>query len=177
MMYGKLLKFLPFLLSYFAPIAAIIHVMLVFILIDLLSGIWAYVKSRECEKLTNKEFNVFKRFTIYIWFVWFCIESKKLRKTLTKMFWYMVSVMMAHMLEITFSLQFLHLAQIVGGFICMVEIKSVFENITKITNEPVFMRIYKLFEKKANAAISTTLNDRSDISDLIDRKENDNNNL
>ena len=30
----------------------------------------------------------------------------------------------------------------------MVEIKSVFENITKITNEPIFIKIYKLFEKK-----------------------------
>jgi len=61
---------------------------------------------------------------------------------------------MAPMMETTFFLQWAHLAQIVGGFICMVEIKSVFENITKITNEPVFLKIYKLFEKKVTDSIN-----------------------
>ena len=67
-----------------------------------------------------------------------------------------MAVLMAHTMEVTFNLQFAHLAQIIGGFVCMVEIKSVFENITKITNEPVFMKIYKLFEKKAQEAIDTS---------------------
>jgi len=148
-------------LSYFAPIATIIHVMIVFIMIDLLSGIWVYVKTKECKELNNNKLSFFKRFAIYFWFIWFCIESKKLRRTLTKIFWYMVSVMMAHMMEVTFSLQFLHLAQVIGGFICMVELKSVFENITKITNEPVFMKIYKLFEKKSKEAIDFSVAERS----------------
>jgi phage-related holin len=112
-------------LSYFAPIATIIHVMFIFILIDLISGLWAAKKAK------------------------IPIESLKMRKTVTKLIWYMVAVIMAHMMECTFGLNWAHLAQITGGFICMVEIKSVFENITKITNEPVFVRIYKVFEKKA----------------------------
>lgn len=130
----NLTKFLFFLGSYFAPIATIIHVMLVFILIDLLSAIWAALKNKEK------------------------IESHKMRKTVVKMFWYIAAVVMTHMMEVTFNLQFAHLAQITGGFICMVEIKSVFENITKITNEPVFIKIYKLFEKKAKETIDTDIN-------------------
>lgn len=124
-MYAKITKIFFFIISYFAPISTIIHVMLVFIFFDFVSGVWASCKNKEK------------------------IESKRMRKTITKIIWYIVAIFMAHMMEVTFSLQFLHLAQIVGGFICMVEIKSVFENITKITNEPIFMKIYKLFEKKA----------------------------
>ena len=139
-MYSKLQLILTFILSYFAPIATIIHVMLIFILIDCLSAIWAAKKNN------------------------IPIESRKMRKTVIKMFWYISAVIMAHMMEVTFNLQFAHLAQIIGGFVCMVEIKSVFENITKITNEPVFMKIYKLFEKKAtdSIALNNKENDRND---------------
>jgi hypothetical protein len=133
-MYSRLTKIFAFLLSYFAPIAAIIHVMLIFILVDCISAIWAAKKNNEP------------------------IESRKMRKTVIKMFWYISAVIMAHMLEVTFNLQFAHLAQITGGFVCIVELKSVFENITKITNEPVFMKIYKLFEKKAKETIDTETN-------------------
>lgn len=129
-MYNKINIAFTFLLSYFAPIATIIHVMLIFILIDCISAIWAAKKNNEL------------------------IESRKMRKTVIKMFWYISAVIMAHMMEVTFNLQFAHLAQITGGFVCMVEIKSVFENITKITNEPVFLKIYKLFEKKAKDSIN-----------------------
>ena len=139
-MYSKLQLLLTFILSYFAPIATIIHVMLIFILIDCLSAIWAARKNN------------------------IPIESRKMRKTVIKMFWYIMAVLMAHTMEVTFNLQFAHLAQISGGFVCMVEIKSVFENITKITNEPVFMKIYKLFEKKAADSINLNNkeNDRND---------------
>lgn len=72
---------------------------------------------------------------------------------------------MAHMMETTFFLHWAHLAQIVGGFICMVEIKSVFENITKITNEPVFLKIYKLFEKKASDSLNININENGNKND------------
>ncbi|MFZ4400911.1 MAG: phage holin family protein [Bacteroidales bacterium] len=140
-MYSKLIKIITFLLSYFAPIAAIIHVMLIFILVDCLSAIWAAWKNK------------------------IPIESRKMRKTVIKMIWYIAAVIMAHMMEITFSLQWAHLAQVVGGFICMVEIKSVFENITKITNEPVFIIIYKLFEKKANDSMNLNNNENGSKND------------
>jgi len=121
---SRLIKIFAFCLSYFSPISTIIHVMLIFIFIDAVSAIWAAKKNK------------------------IPVESRKLRKTIQKMVWYIAAVMMAHMMEITFHLEFSHLAQITGGFVCMVEIKSVFENITKITNEPIFIKIYKLFEKK-----------------------------
>ncbi|MFZ4400609.1 MAG: phage holin family protein [Bacteroidales bacterium] len=132
------IKIFTFVLSYFAPIATIIHVMLIFILIDLISGIWAAKKAN------------------------IPIESSKMRKTVSKLIWYMVAVIMAHMMENTFAMQWSHMAQICGGFICMVEIKSVFENISKITNEPVFIKLYKLFEKKAKDTVNLSNNQNSD---------------
>jgi len=132
-MYSKLFKFLTFILSYFTPIATIVHVMFIFIIVDLVSAIWAAKKNN------------------------IAVESRKMRKTVVKIFWYTAAVLMAHMMETEFSLQFAHMAQIVGGFVCMVEMKSVFENITKITNEPVFIKIYKLFEKKAKDTVNFNL--------------------
>jgi len=130
---NHLIKIFTFIISYFAPISSIVHVMLIFILVDCLSAIWAAKKNN------------------------IPIESRKMRKTVIKMFWYLSAVLMAHMMEKEFNIQFAHMAQIVAGFVCMVEMKSVFENITKITNEPVFIKIYKIFEKKAKDSIN--LND------------------
>jgi len=132
-MKGTLTKILFFILSYLSPISTIAHVMIIFVAIDLISAIWVACKLSQP------------------------IVSNKLRRTLTKLVWYILALVMAHMFETTFNTPWIHFAQIVGGFICMIEIKSVFENITKITDEPVFMRIYKLFER--NAKSNTNLKD------------------
>ncbi len=115
--------------AYFAPISEIVHVMLIFMAVDTFSGVWAAIK--EGEK----------------------IESNKLRRTVHKFLWYTISVMVAWMMEHTFKLSWTNLASITAGFICFVELKSIFENVTRITNEPVFARILKFLRKKSTDAI------------------------
>jgi len=110
-------------IAYFTPIHEIIHVMLVFLVIDTISGIWASLKKKEK------------------------FESGKLRKTVYKFLWYTVAVMLAWMMEKTFKLGWANLASITGGFICFVELKSIFENITRITDEPVFLKILKIIKR------------------------------
>lgn len=116
-------------IAYFTPIQEIIHVMLIFLAIDTISGIWASLKEKEK------------------------FESGKLRKTVFKFLWYTVAVMLAWMMEKTFKLGWANLASITGGFICFVELKSIFENITRITDEPVFMKILRIFKRKGAETI------------------------
>jgi len=111
-------------IAYFTPIREIVHVMLIFLAIDTISGVWASLKTKEK------------------------LESRKLSKTVFKFLWYTVAVMLAWMMETTFSLGWANLASITGGFICFVELKSIFENITRITDEPIFMKILKIFKRK-----------------------------
>lgn len=125
-----LAKVFILIIAYFSPIREVVHVMLIFLFIDTVSGIWASLKQGER------------------------LQSKKLRKTVYKFLWYTVAVMIAWMMEKTFALGWTNMANIVGGFICFVEIKSIFENITRITDEPVFMKILKLFRKKGAETIS-----------------------
>ena len=122
-------KVLIMILAYFTPIAEMIHVMLIFLTIDTISGIWASLKSKEK------------------------FESGKLRKTVSKFLCYTVAVMAAWMMEKTFNINWSNLASITGGFICFVELKSIFENIARITGEPVFIKILKIFKRKGAETI------------------------
>ena len=116
--------------AYFTPISEMVHVMLIFLALDTISGIWASLKEG------NK------------------LESSKLRKTVLKFLWYSIAVMAAWMMEHSFKMSWSNLACLTAGFICFVELKSIFENITRITNEPIFKRILKLLKKKSTETIS-----------------------
>ena len=132
-------KFMIVFISYFTPISGMVHVMLIFLVIDTISGIWASLKSGEK------------------------LESGKLRRTVYKFLWYTIAVMASRMMEKTFHMSWSNLAGIIAGFICFVELKSIFENITKITNEPIFMRILNIFRKKSTETISDIMDDEDDL--------------
>jgi phage-related holin len=128
-------KVLALFLAYFASVAEMIHVMLIFLALDTISGIWAALKAGDK------------------------IRSQKLRRTVYKFLWYTVAVMSAWMMEKTFTLSWSHLASIVAGFISLVELKSIFENISRITGEPVFLRIIKMFKRKTGETLDEILPD------------------
>ncbi len=129
------------LIAYFTPVAEMINIMLIFLTVDTISGIWASVK-------TGHKF-----------------ESYRLRKTVYKFIWYTVSVMLAWMMEHTFKIEWSNLASITAGFICFVELKSVFENISVITGDPVFLRIIKIFKKKGSETIQEISEDDKNSSE------------
>jgi len=131
-------KFAIMFIAYFTPIAEMVHVMLIFLALDTISGICASLK---CGAK---------------------LESHRLRKTVYKFVWYTVAVMVAWMMEHTFKIEWCHLAAITAGFICFVELKSIFENITKITGDPVFMRIMRTFKKKGSETIQDIVADETE---------------
>ncbi len=136
-------------IAYFTPIAEMVHVMLIFLAVDTISGVWASIKEGHR------------------------VESAKLRKTVLKFLWYTVAVITAWMMEHTFKLAWTSLAGITAGFICFVELKSIFENITRITNEPVFERILKFLKKKSTDTIQEIADDQEDDYTSKYQKSND----
>lgn len=133
-------------IAYFTPIREIVHVMLIFLAIDTISGIWASIKAKQK------------------------FESRKLQKTILKFLWYTVAVMLAWMMEKTFSLGWANLASITGGFICFVELKSIFENITRITDEPIFLKILKIFKRKGAETIHEINEEDQESNHMTDGK-------
>ena len=129
-------------ISYFTPIAEMVHVMLIFLALDTISGIWAACKMGQK------------------------IESHKLRKTVYKFLWYTVAVMISWMMEKTFNLSWSSLASLTAGFICFVELKSIFENITCITGDPIFSTLLKIVKRKGSETIQ-------EIGDADEVKQSD----
>ena len=127
------------LLAYFCPIREVVHVLLIFLGIDFISGIWASVKEGNH------------------------VKSYKLRRTVYKFIWYTVAVMAAYMMEITFHLAWSRMANITGGVICIVELTSIFENISRITGEPIFKIIITIFRRKAPKSIQEMLDEEAKV--------------
>ena len=133
--------------SYFTPIKEIVHVMLIFLAMDTISGIWASLKGGDK------------------------LQSSKLRTTVYKFLWYTVAVMLSLMMEKTFGFSWTRLAALVGGFICSVELVSIFENISKITGDPIFARIVRVIKKKSSETIQEVTSTK-ETTETITEKTN-----
>jgi phage-related holin len=123
---------------YFTPVSEMIHVMLFFLAVDTISGIWASVKEG------NR------------------IQSSKLRRTVMKFLWYTAAVMISWMMERTFLPSWTKMTTVIAGFITFVEFKSILENVSRITEEPIFARILTLLRKKSADTISEIVDDPDD---------------
>lgn len=94
--------------AYFAGIAPLVSIVLIFILVDFATGLYAaYIKKIK-------------------------IESHKIRKTIEKLVFYSVAILLGYAFEIHIA-EWSHLSQIISGFIAATELFSIFENIYKIT--------------------------------------------
>lgn len=111
--------------SFLAPIETFIVWMLIFVMIDLVSGVWA--AKRRHEKL----------------------ESKKLGATLNKMVWYFTAIVMAQALDVKIIPYIdLHLASLTTAIICGFNLYSVLENAYTITGNTVFWALTQFTTKK-----------------------------
>lgn len=108
--------------AYFSPIAPLVQLVLIFIAIDFLCGMYASYRSKEQ------------------------IESNRLRKTLEKFVFYSVSIIVAYMFQIGF-LNWSNLAQIVAGFIASTELLSIYENVKKITGMDLVAKVKEYITK------------------------------
>ena len=113
-------KIFMFGLAFCMPIKDFAYISIIFVLADLITGIWAALKRKE--KLT----------------------SKGIRKTLGKLLSYLTIIMLVHLFErFIMETDYLHLVNIVTGVIVLAEFKSITENLESITGNKIFTKIYE----------------------------------
>lgn len=118
-----LLKLLIALISYFEPISALLHIVIIFILIDFMTGVYASYKTKRQ------------------------ICSRRLRKTIEKFVFYSVAIMIGYMFQKHFA-GWTNLGQIIAGFIAMTELYSIYENITRITGTDILKKLKEVLKLK-----------------------------
>lgn len=123
------IKLLLACLAYFSDIKNLFHAVLFFMAIDWLTGVYASYKLREKGKS---------------WFT-----SFKMRRTIEKFVFYMLAIAVAYVFRQEFF-EDLMLGKIVAGYIALTEMKSIYENISRIMGVNVFNEIWIVIKNQFN---------------------------
>lgn len=143
-------KATAFFLSFFTPLSSLIHVIIILLIVDAITSIYYQMKLA-----TLKE----KGSRTKLKAAFLVIESAKLRKTLEKMFFYVLMVSVFFMFDryvlqikpvVEFEIYSFSLTNLAAMLIAIVELTSIASNVSKITGNPVFDRIIKIFSKKVD---------------------------
>ena len=113
-------------MTYFAPLRGVYWLILLIVASDFITGIWASA----CKRVPQ--------------------SSKRLRKSLEKLLCYLGVIYLFFEFETRVGIQeWICTYKMVSGFIFVAEIISILENMSIITEHPVFLKIIKLIRGKA----------------------------
>ncbi len=141
-------KWFALLIAFLAPLSSIIYVMLILLLVDAITSIYAQVKI-EIKDVKGFAERVVKGFQV--------IESSKLRRTIEKMFFYVMMIVVFYLVDVVLFritpseesiIAGLSLTNISASLIALVELWSIASNVSKITGNDVFLRVLKKFKKR-----------------------------
>jgi len=128
---------------FLAPVKPLMIAIGALIVIDLILGVWAALKSKE--KIT----------------------SRGLSRTIAKVIAYQLAIISSHIME-TYFAQGVPIVKIVSGLIAVTEFKSILENVNKMTGVNIwesiiarFTRFTKFFPKKKEPAKLSTQKKKS----------------
>lgn len=123
-------------ISFFEPINALILWVLIFILVDMITGVWAAYKEGDI------------------------ITSHGLQKTIIKFLMYSTSIILLQGIDM-YMLTFVecYLAKIGCTIICGIELYSVFENCYRITGNEVFKILTQFTSKKIEEKTGVQINE------------------
>lgn len=142
-------KLLVVILAVFAPLQSVVHVIVFLVFLDMVTSI--YYQMQQCKH--DKSFFTHLATCLRV------IESHKLRRTVSKLFFYVMSLMAFYLFDfyllrikplehdMLVSLSVTNLAAIL---IAVTELTSISSNISRITNNPIFNTIMRIFNKKIN---------------------------
>ncbi len=148
-------KLFAAIISLFAPLAVVIHILLLLLILDAATSIYYQIK-RQLKEISGFRLRLQTAFMV--------IESRKLRLTLEKMFFYTLAMIVFFLfdkyilyiepinLDATFAFSLTNFAAVL---VCMTELTSIMSNMSKITNNPIFNRITKILQKKVNDKFNT----------------------
>jgi phage-related holin len=111
-------------LAYFAPIAPMVHAVLIMVMIDLVTGVWAASTRSEA------------------------ICSNGFRRTVRKLIGYTILIIAGHIVDVTLLSGGLNLASIFAAYIGLTELQSIRENIACITGNDVLQEIWQVLKDK-----------------------------
>ena len=121
------LNSIAILLAYLSPCKGVLHAVFALFLIDWATGVtWSIMSKR--------------RFTSY-----------RLRKSVTKAASYLITIVTAFILEESILEVDLHLINIVAGYIGFTELKSIYENLAKISGKDWILDIYETIKQKVKS--------------------------
>jgi NADH:ubiquinone oxidoreductase subunit 3 (subunit A) len=143
-------KLLALVLSFIAPLASLIYVIIFLLVVDAITSIYYQMKTAAGTGKTNREK---WRLSVAI------IESNKLRRTLEKMFFYIIMILVFYSFDVyvikvkPISMNEIHtfsITNLSAVMIALVELTSIASNVSKITNNDIFDKIVSLFKKKVD---------------------------
>jgi hypothetical protein len=138
------------LIAFLTPIASVIHVVIFLLIVDAITSIYYQMKLATVDKkgFWNCLVSAFK-----------IVESSKLRKTLEKLFFYILILIVFFVFDLFIlkvvptsenTISTLSITNIASVLIAIVEMTSIAANVSKITGNPIFNRIVSIFKRKAN---------------------------
>ena len=98
-------------LAYFAPIYAIIYLVFILVGVDFITGLYLSIKDKKK------------------------IQSRKLKRTIIKLTAYLLALIITFLFECIILGSGILVTKIIGGYISLTEIASIFENLGKIINK------------------------------------------
>lgn len=128
-MWGSVIQLVAFILLYLLPISNFVNLVLVLIACNLATGIYASLKAGQR------------------------IETKKLRNTLEKFIFYTLAIIIAYLLQNIMD-KGAHLPRIVALYIGTIEVKSSYENISRITKTDILAAVWSVIKEKLDMWLS-----------------------
>jgi len=154
-------------LAYFSPIQTLFNLIFVLVLIDFITGVWSAI-------IKN---GVWKQYCVHIPFKKdpFCfrlplagLNSRTMKRSVIKILCYNIAILVTFLIENIIFGSGIVITKWVTGFISLVEVASIFENLTKISGNPLFNKIYD--------TLSTYFNRNKNIINQIDGTNKDSDN-
>jgi len=144
-------KFFAIVMAVLAPLYSLIVFIAALLVLDMITSIYYQMRIEAAKyDVRSEKF----RHSVRV------IESGKLRKTVEKMFSYFTMIIMFYAFDIfvlkiepldgNTAIHTFSITNLAAILICLVEMTSIAANFTKITGNPVFARIVKIFSKKVN---------------------------
>lgn len=140
-MWQTILKALLALLVYISPVREIFVLMIVFVAVDLITGLIAS-RRRQIPR-----------------------SSRRLRKSVSKVLCYIAAVLLAFWAEQVLQIEWFASHRYIAGFICVVDFISILENLAVISGNSIFLKIIKLIRGKASQdnVIDEIINEKNDF--------------
>ena len=120
-----------FVVLFLTPIANYVHIVIILIGIDLITGSYASIKAGED------------------------FSAKKMRKTVEKFVFYALAIIIAYLLQ-RIAMEGNELSRVVAVYIGSIELKSNYENISRILKTDLIGELYRVLKDKLNSPTAKT---------------------